>query len=222
MAARKLSSLGYLVIAGCLTAEGSTKIKDGSVVSIVCDVTKEKDLEELARVTEKYCTDNKKKLWAVVNNAGFPNGGPYCGSKHAVEGMSKCLRQELRPWNIFVCNINPGFMRTPLLTTSHLLAVKEFNEAPKSITDQYDLTTLNKLNETIQSLQENPQLVIDAIVDNMTYAQPALVNAVGWQGFFVSWLRLAPEWLNNYGEDMLNRAAGLGPKKGLLEQIQTK
>jgi NAD(P)-dependent dehydrogenase (short-subunit alcohol dehydrogenase family) len=32
-------------------------------------------------------------------------------SKHAVEGMAKSLRQELAPWNIHVCNINPGFMK---------------------------------------------------------------------------------------------------------------
>lgn len=35
----------------------------------------------------------------------------HLASKHAVEGMMKCLRQELHPWNIFVANINPGFMK---------------------------------------------------------------------------------------------------------------
>jgi hypothetical protein len=40
------------------------------------------------------------------------------------------------------------------LTTSHLLAVKEFEHAPREITDDYDLSTLNSLNDTIQRLQE--------------------------------------------------------------------
>jgi NAD(P)-dependent dehydrogenase (short-subunit alcohol dehydrogenase family) len=35
----------------------------------------------------------------------------FSASKHAVEGLSKSLRQELYPWNIFVCNVNPGFMK---------------------------------------------------------------------------------------------------------------
>ena len=43
--------------------------------------------------------------------SGFPGGGYYCGSKHAVEGLMKCLRQELIGWNIHVCNVNPGFMK---------------------------------------------------------------------------------------------------------------
>lgn len=50
----------------------------------------------------------------VSSVAGFcsiPNGGAYCASKHALEGMSRCLRQELAPWSIFVANINPGFMK---------------------------------------------------------------------------------------------------------------
>jgi NAD(P)-dependent dehydrogenase (short-subunit alcohol dehydrogenase family) len=42
---------------------------------------------------------------------GFAHGCPYASSKHAVEGLAKSLRQELFPWNIFVCNINPGIMK---------------------------------------------------------------------------------------------------------------
>ena len=37
--------------------------------------------------------------------------GPYCGTKHAVEGLAKCLRHELGYFNIHVANINPGFMK---------------------------------------------------------------------------------------------------------------
>jgi NAD(P)-dependent dehydrogenase (short-subunit alcohol dehydrogenase family) len=32
-------------------------------------------------------------------------------SKHAVEGFTKSLRQELIPWGIRVCNINPAIMK---------------------------------------------------------------------------------------------------------------
>jgi len=37
--------------------------------------------------------------------------GPYSGSKHALEGVGKALREELAPWNIHVCHINPGVMK---------------------------------------------------------------------------------------------------------------
>jgi NAD(P)-dependent dehydrogenase (short-subunit alcohol dehydrogenase family) len=50
-------------------------------------------------------------ICSIAGLSGFPNGGPYCASKHAVEGFTKSVRMELIPWNIFVCNINPGFMK---------------------------------------------------------------------------------------------------------------
>ena len=37
--------------------------------------------------------------------------GPYAGSKHALEGIGKSMREELAPWNIHVCHINPGVMK---------------------------------------------------------------------------------------------------------------
>jgi NAD(P)-dependent dehydrogenase (short-subunit alcohol dehydrogenase family) len=37
--------------------------------------------------------------------------GFYDASKHAVEGFAKALRAEMKPWNIHVSNLNPGFMR---------------------------------------------------------------------------------------------------------------
>lgn len=38
----------------------------------------------------------------------FPTFGPYCMSKHALEGMGKAMRAELAPQGIDVCMINPG------------------------------------------------------------------------------------------------------------------
>lgn len=46
----------------------------------------------------------------------------FLGSKHAVEGLCKCIRQELRPWGVFVTNINPSFMRyTSLFFSRYVL-----------------------------------------------------------------------------------------------------
>lgn len=81
-----------------------------------------------------------------------PAMGPYCASKHAVEGMAKSLRCELKPWNIHVSNINPGFMRyilspsllcdldscsTPILTKGATEGQKTFDQCPVDITSQY-------------------------------------------------------------------------------------
>ena len=116
-------------------------------------------------------------ICSMAGQIGFAHGAAYCGncpslsfheeppflfllppchlgSKHAVEGLTKCLRQELLLWNIFVTNINPAYMkysrtpshplslltslpgRTPILQTAEKLRLDEWNRAPKEITSQ--------------------------------------------------------------------------------------
>jgi NAD(P)-dependent dehydrogenase (short-subunit alcohol dehydrogenase family) len=50
-------------------------------------------------------------LSSVAGLTASPYLGPYSGSKHALEGVGKALRDELKPWGIHVCHINPGFMK---------------------------------------------------------------------------------------------------------------
>ncbi len=50
-------------------------------------------------------------LSSVAGVTGSALLGPYCGSKHALEGVGKAMRDELKPWGIEVCHINPGFMK---------------------------------------------------------------------------------------------------------------
>lgn len=42
----------------------------------------------------------------------FPMGAWYHASKHAVEGLSDCLRLELKPFNVHVVVLEPGFIAT--------------------------------------------------------------------------------------------------------------
>lgn len=55
----------------------------------------------------------------VSSVAGFHSVGlasAYFASKHALEGFTKSLRQELRAWNVHVCNVNPSFTRYSITT----------------------------------------------------------------------------------------------------------
>lgn len=70
-AAEKLSSLGFFVIAGCLTPEGANRISSVVGAAFVCDVTKLEDVENLMKQTKDILTTNDLSLWAVVNNAGI-------------------------------------------------------------------------------------------------------------------------------------------------------
>ncbi|MEZ4805060.1 MAG: SDR family oxidoreductase [Bacteroidia bacterium] len=47
-------------------------------------------------------------MCSTASVIGYPNGGAYCISKHALIGMSKVLRLELMPYKIAVSSILPG------------------------------------------------------------------------------------------------------------------
>jgi NAD(P)-dependent dehydrogenase (short-subunit alcohol dehydrogenase family) len=51
---------------------------------------------------------------SVAGKLAAPFLSPYVGSKHAVEGISHCLRLELLPYGIDVIIIGPGAVQTPI------------------------------------------------------------------------------------------------------------
>jgi NAD(P)-dependent dehydrogenase (short-subunit alcohol dehydrogenase family) len=51
---------------------------------------------------------------SVAGKLAAPYMAPYVGSKHAVEGISNCLRLELMPFGIQVIIIGPGAVQTPI------------------------------------------------------------------------------------------------------------
>ena len=50
---------------------------------------------------------------------------PYTDTKHAVEGISQCLRKELLPFGIDVVIIGPGQVQTPIWDKGSLDQYKE-------------------------------------------------------------------------------------------------
>jgi 3-hydroxybutyrate dehydrogenase len=168
MSSRRFAEMGFHVISGCMTEDGVKRLSNVVAVAMICDVTRESDVSQLANQTDLYLKKNNIRLWAIVNNAGIGNSGSldwistetirkvmqvnffgvvhvtkaflpflkqtknsriinlssvagftsapmmgaYAASKHAVEGLMKSVRTELKPWNIHVVNINPGFFRS--------------------------------------------------------------------------------------------------------------
>lgn len=52
---------------------------------------------------------------SIAGLRGGPGGGIYCASKHAIEGLSESLAQEVAPFGIKVTLIEPGYFRTDFL-----------------------------------------------------------------------------------------------------------
>ena len=61
-----------------------------------------------------------------MGHVGAPMRTVYCGSKHAVEGMTKAMAAELAPHNIRVNSIGPTFILTP--TTRPYFENQAFND----------------------------------------------------------------------------------------------
>lgn len=79
----------------------------------------EVNLFGMAAVTQKIVPHMRKANSGTIINTSsmggkmyFPMGAWYHASKHAVEGLSDCLRLELKSFNIKVVVLEPGFIAT--------------------------------------------------------------------------------------------------------------
>jgi NAD(P)-dependent dehydrogenase (short-subunit alcohol dehydrogenase family) len=62
---------------------------------------------------------------SISGKISAPYLAPYVGTKHAVEGISHCLRKELLPFGIDVVIIGPGTVQTPIWDKG---SIDEFEE----------------------------------------------------------------------------------------------
>jgi short-subunit dehydrogenase len=63
---------------------------------------------------------------SVAGKKGTPFSGLYAASKHALEGYSECLRQELMMFGIDVIIIGPGVIKTPIWDKNHQQNIERF------------------------------------------------------------------------------------------------
>jgi 11-cis-retinol dehydrogenase len=82
MSAFHLSQLGYTVLAACYTAQGAKELLDSGRIAFTqqCDVTKQQDVDALAKYADKIIAEadasgSALKMWAVINNAGIAPTG---------------------------------------------------------------------------------------------------------------------------------------------------
>lgn len=107
----------------------------------------------------------------------------------------------MKPWGIFVSNINPSFMRTPMVVGGVNNTVKLFDEAPAEIRDQYDTKLILNVNTKGTSLAEDPLLVVNKINEVLIDAHPPFNNLVGKLAHVARFFMMLPpvvqEWMNS-------------------------
>lgn len=78
----------------------------------------------------------------------------FIGGKHALEGAMKCIRMELRPWNIRVVNVNPSFMKTAWIPKWLDTYKQKYHEAAPELKQQYSEENVSKTADVVVYLQE--------------------------------------------------------------------
>lgn len=78
--------------------------------------TNVKGLLFVSRIVTPWMIERKTghivNISSVAGKESYPNGSVYCGSKHAVQAISKAMRIELLPSGIKVTTIAPGAVET--------------------------------------------------------------------------------------------------------------
>ena len=92
----------------------------------------------------------------------FPTFGPYCMTKHAVEGMGKAMRVELAPQGIDVCMINPGPHGTGFNESMADTMWEWFDESALQAPNMEMFTAMR---EAATTDQMDPAAVVDKLVE---------------------------------------------------------
>jgi NAD(P)-dependent dehydrogenase (short-subunit alcohol dehydrogenase family) len=112
----------------------------------------------------------------------IPFMGIYSASKFAVESYSEALRLEVRPFNIHVSQIEPGFLKTPMMNHRQTAAGQISAYEPWR---QRALAAIREYEEK----GPGPDLVARTVLKIMTSEAPRLRYVTGRQAKFVSGLR---------------------------------
>ena len=106
-------------------------------------------------------------ITSIAGLLGLPFRGIYSASKFAVEGLSESLSQELRPYGIHVCIIEPGDFRTGINTS---------RKVPRHVAEPYRALTASTLAQVNAEVNRasTPEPVAECVLRIINNPQPKL------------------------------------------------
>ena len=123
---------------------------------------------------------------------GVPYQSYYSASKHALEGFFKSLRIEVRPFNIYISLIEPGFFKTNLHN--------DFEYAKPTIPD-YDPLRENALPVFTDAIEnaETPESIARIVKNILNSKNPGFSYRVGKNTWLAPFLQFLYYRLYEYG-----------------------
>ncbi|QEC76410.1 oxidoreductase [Mucilaginibacter ginsenosidivorax] len=148
----------------------------------------------MAAMTQKVVPFMRKaKSGLIINTSSmggkmyFPMGAWYHASKHAVEGMSDCLRLELKQFNIKVVVLEPGFIATEFGS----VLIDNFSKISKQSAYSKMMTTI--IEGTKKAAEGNgsskPSVIADAVSKIVRSNNPKTRYRVGKFAKPMVWMR---------------------------------
>lgn len=149
----------------------------------------------LAAMTQRVVPHMRKAASGTIINTSsmggkmyFPMGAWYHASKHAVEGLSDCLRLELQPFNIKVVVLEPGFIATEF----GAVLLDGFSKisrtsAYSSIMEKIEAGTKKSAEKGGSS---DPQVIADTVSKIIQTSKPKTRYRVGKFAKPMVWMRL--------------------------------
>lgn len=130
---------------------------------------------------------------SIAGKVVTPFMGPYCASKHALEALTDAMRAELKPWNIWVCSVEPGVIETPIWGK----ATDTLNEVAAKLPAEGRERYGKQIRAMAAVIKEGPSKgipasrVSNAVVHALTARRPKtryLVGSDARMGAFFRWL----------------------------------
>jgi NAD(P)-dependent dehydrogenase (short-subunit alcohol dehydrogenase family) len=111
---------------------------------------------------------------SVSGKSGFPMLSAYTASKHALEGLSECLRGEMMLFGIDVIIVAPGIVKTPIWSKPDCIDISAYRNSPY-------FPALEKLGEFMLELTKAglpPERVAEGIAEALMSPSPKVRYAI--------------------------------------------
>lgn len=149
----------------------------------------------LAAMTQKVVPHMRRvKSGLIINTSSmggkmyFPMGAWYHASKHAVEGLSDCLRLELKPFNIKVVVLEPGFIATEF--GSVLLDGFTKIRKDSAYKDMMDKIAKGTADAAKSGGSSKPGVIAETVVKIVNSNNPKTRYKVGKFSVMMPWMRV--------------------------------
>lgn len=112
---------------------------------------------------------------SVVGITPLPFVDWYVASKFALEGLSDCMRMELKPFNIKVVKIEPGVIKTPLADKfSEIFMKNMIGTAYEKDAKSFFINSMNHIKDALESID-----VAKLILNICNDPNPKATNIIG-------------------------------------------